>query len=239
MAEWHEPLSCFSSIETRKPSEIIITQIRELIDTGILKPGDRLPSERALSIRLQVGRSYVREALGRLESHGVLVTYPQCGTFVTSIGNAQLDRLIENALTTERGDLTVTLESMVMLESQAAGLAAGRATDRELAELAEVHERLTETAGAGQSYVDEALAFHRKLAELSGNAVLASLITILGGNIVRFFRDRPIRSGLPYREIACAHEAILEAVRRRDTARAAETMCRHLTVRIERLRACG
>lgn len=239
MTEWYEPLSCFSSIETRKPSEIIITQIRKLIETGILKPGDRLPSERALAVRLRIGRSHVRDALGRLESHGVLITYPQHGTFITSIGVTQLTRLIESALRSDSGELVPMLETMVALESQAAGLAAERATGPALDELLSVHEGFLRATGMRRSRASEAVAFHRKLAELSGNAVLASLIAIMGRNIVRFFRGRPVRTGLPYRETVCEHEAILEAVERHDTATAAEAMTRHLIERIERLRNCG
>ncbi|NGM89448.1 FadR family transcriptional regulator, partial [Parapusillimonas sp. SGNA-6] len=74
-----------SAIQIQSPVDIIIHQIRNLIVSGQLKPGDRLPSERILSERFQTGRSYVREAILKLQFYGLLKTNPQSGTYVAGL----------------------------------------------------------------------------------------------------------------------------------------------------------
>jgi GntR family transcriptional repressor for pyruvate dehydrogenase complex len=60
-------LDLFKEIEVEKPADLIIKQIRQLISSGRLKPGMRLPSERVLAERFGVGRGHIREALKKLE----------------------------------------------------------------------------------------------------------------------------------------------------------------------------
>src|SRR5215213_4697514 len=81
-----------------KPVDIIIKQIKELLITGQLKPGDRLPPERKLSEKFGVGRTHVRDAIRKLEFYGILKTRPQSGTFVAAIGISALESLIADVL---------------------------------------------------------------------------------------------------------------------------------------------
>ncbi len=74
----------FQDIALKKPVDIIIGQIQHLVTSGVLKPGDRLPSERALSEKFAVGRGYVREAIKKLEFYGTLRTLPQRATYVAT-----------------------------------------------------------------------------------------------------------------------------------------------------------
>ena len=67
-------------------SDIIIEQIRDLVSKGVIKPGDRLPSESNLARTFGVKRGKVREALRRMELFGVLKTSPQSGTYVNGFG---------------------------------------------------------------------------------------------------------------------------------------------------------
>ena len=73
-------------IRVSKPGEVIAARLQELIVAEVLRPGDRLPPERALAERFGVGRGHVREALKRLEFYGILHTRPQSGTVVASRG---------------------------------------------------------------------------------------------------------------------------------------------------------
>ena len=88
----------FREIDFKRPADIILQQIKELISNGVLRPGDRLPPERALATRFGVGRGHIREAIKRLEFYGVLKTLPQSGTIVTSLGGKALEGLISNVL---------------------------------------------------------------------------------------------------------------------------------------------
>ena len=76
-------LENFKEVQIEKPSDLIIKQLRHLITSGQLKPGDKLPSERQLSEKMGIGRTYVRDAIKKLEYYGVLKTLPQSGTVVS------------------------------------------------------------------------------------------------------------------------------------------------------------
>jgi len=81
-----EKLVGFSNIEAiviENPVDKIINQIKILISSAQLKPGNRLPSERLLAERFGVGRGYIREAILKLEFYGLLKTSPQIGTYVS------------------------------------------------------------------------------------------------------------------------------------------------------------
>src|ERR1044071_1230708 len=91
-------LSNLKEVSIQKPVDVIIQQIKELLMTGQLQPGDRLPPERKLSEKFGVGRTHVREAIRKLEFYGILKTRPQSGTYVASIGISALESLISDVL---------------------------------------------------------------------------------------------------------------------------------------------
>ena len=72
----------------------IVKQLREMISEDELKPGDKIPSERELSERLNVGRSSVREALRALELLGLIGTRIGEGTFIKDFHENQLVKLV-------------------------------------------------------------------------------------------------------------------------------------------------
>ena len=91
-------LKNLKEVVSEKPADAIIRQIKELLITGQLKPGDKLPPERKLSEKLGVGRTQVRDAIRRLEFYGILKTRPQSGTFVAAIGISALESMIADIL---------------------------------------------------------------------------------------------------------------------------------------------
>ena len=76
------------------PVEDIIKQIRYFVNTGILRPGDKLPAERKMAEKFQVGRSTVRTAIKRLEFYQVIKTLPQSGSLITGIEHRLLEVLL-------------------------------------------------------------------------------------------------------------------------------------------------
>ncbi|MBL0714071.1 MAG: FadR family transcriptional regulator [Desulfosarcina sp.] len=75
----------FQKISQKKVSERVFDQVRDLITTGHLQPGDRLPPERELTGLLDVSRSSVREAILKLECLGFVAQRHGEGTFVRSV----------------------------------------------------------------------------------------------------------------------------------------------------------
>ena len=220
----------FKEVEIAKPSDTIIKQIRDLISSGILRPGDRLPSERTLSERLRVGRGHVREALKKLEFYGILRTLPQSGTVVLSLGVRALEGLITHVLDLHGDDLSALMEARAGLETLAARLAARRATDADLQELTETHLDFKRKVEQQESGLDEDLLFHIKIAECCKNSVIRSLITLITPDILTSSRNRhTCDSGRP-RYALGEHEEILNAIRDHDPEKAAEAMSKHMII---------
>ena len=87
----HKMLDSFEKIEIKSPVDLIISQINNLIKSGALKPGDRLPSERKLAEHLGVTRTQVRDAINKLQFYGIVRVNPQSGTVVNGIGITALE----------------------------------------------------------------------------------------------------------------------------------------------------
>lgn len=220
----------FRQIELKKPADIIIQQIRDMIAAGIMKPGDRLPPERALAERFGVGRGHIREALKKLEFYGILKAIPQSGTVVANLGVKALEGLISNVLNLEKDDLDSLMETRSLLEVQAARLAAVRASHFETEELVRAHgEFRKQVEMRAQSY-EEDLMFHLKIAEYSKNSMLRSLISLITPNVMTLWRDvdgsRNDRGRL--RVALKEHEAILQGIRARDPEKASQAMEEHM-----------
>jgi GntR family transcriptional repressor for pyruvate dehydrogenase complex len=226
--ETHPAIDHFHEISRQSPVDIIIRQIRDLLSAGVLKPGDRLPAERALADRFCVGRGYIRQAIRRLELYGILRTYPQSGTFVASPGVKALEGVIANVLSLEKEDFQSILETRAILEIQAARLAARRASEAEIAELAQIHEEFCSQVQQGASGLDQDLRFHLKIAECTRNSVLRSLINLLTPDIVTAAKSRETPQDGRFLVALREHEAVLDGIRAREPDRAAAAMEEHI-----------
>ena len=155
-----ELLNTFKEIVIEKPGDKIIKQIQELISTGQLKPGDKLPSERMLSEKFGVGRTYVRDAIRKLEFYGILKTLPQSGTVVAGLGITALEGLISDVLQLQGNDFHSLIETRVLLELNSAKLAALRRTNDDVMAIAKALDAYEKALSAGKSAVEEDLLFH-------------------------------------------------------------------------------
>jgi len=235
VVETEKFIEYFQEIELKKPADTIIQQIKNLISSGILKPGDRLPSERALVERFGVGRGHIREAIKKLEFYGILKTMPQSGTFVANLGVKALEGLISNILNLEKEDFESLMETRGLLEVHAARLAANRASSEEIEEIAKAHNEFKKRVEMGDSGLEEDLIFHLKIAEFSKNSVLKSLISLLTTDIINLTRKYDTCGDGRFRVALEEHESVLEGIERREPEKAAEAMAEHMRmVRLER-----
>ena len=222
-------LQNFQEIKIESPVDKIIRQIRELITSGQLKPGNRLPPERKLAERLGVSRSHVREALRKLEFYGILKTQPQSGTVVAGIGITALEGLITDVLKMEDVDFKALVETRVLLEMESVRLAAQRRTEEDLQNIRaalSAHEAQVED---GEQGVEEDLLFHLKIAEASKNSVLKSLMIIIIPDTIKQLKHLEIcKNGRYYKSLE-EHKLIFQYIIEQDADRAAEAMRVHLS----------
>ena len=217
----------FNKIEIKKPVDLIIEQIRDLIHTGALNPGDRLPSEKVLEERFGVNRYVVRAALHKMQIYGILNIVPQSGTYVASIGVKALEGMITNVLKLQRSDYESLADTRSVLEIHAAELAAVRTTEDELQELEARLEDLRAQVEAGKRGLDEDYVLHLKIAELSKSAVLISLISMIVPNCLNYSSSvQPDISN--FRRAQSEHEAIVAGIREHSPEKAAAAMREHM-----------
>src|SRR3954469_23349492 len=199
-----------SSLSTFRPLqryEQIAERLAADIRSGLLAPGERLPSERELSRSLEVSRASVREAIGALQVQGIVETRSGAGTFVAADAPAQ------PALPHDASPSAV-LEARSQLEPAVARLAAARAQRDELAE---------KLLGAMESDpVDIAVwnssdrLFHRQLAAMTGNPVLLAfadhVASLMDQPLWQRLRDDSIAAAGRTRIHVAEHRMIYEAI---------------------------
>lgn len=221
-------LKNFQEIRIESPVDKIIRQVRELITSGQLKPGDRLPPERKLAEKLGVGRSNVRDAIKKLEFYGILKTLPQSGTVVAGMGITALEGLISDVLKIENSDFASLVETRVLLETESAKLAAIRRTDQDIEDIKQALDAYAEKIKLNEQAVEEDLMFHLKIAEASKNVVLKSLMLIITPDIINNFIKLDICKDGRSVDVLEEHEVILKHIIAQEPEEAAEAMRIHL-----------
>ena len=193
--------------------ERIADRIAGEIRMGLLKPGERLPSERDLAQRLEVGRSSVREAIAALQVHGVIETRPGSGSFVAADAVERVQGPRPGEAATELphdASPSALLEARELLEPRVAALAARRGRSDPYAE--ELLERMERAADGtnGSEWNESDRLFHRQLAVMTENPVLAAL----AGQIAAMM-DEPLWQRLRDDSIAVPGRAQLHAAEHR------------------------
>ena len=193
-----------------------ILKIKEMILSGELGPGDRLPPEKELSERLGLSRSSMREAVKALEVIRVLDVRRGDGTFVTSLE----PRLLLEAMSfvVDLHDDSSVLELFAVrriLEPAAVALAAARIPEAAIRDLRERIAAVDEGTSV-EGLVDHDLDFHRAIVAQAGNGYLASLIDSLSGHTVRARIWRGLTQRNSVDRTRAEHRAIVDALERRD-----------------------
>lgn len=220
-------LNGLKEVVIEKPVDVIIRQIKELLISGQLKPGDKLPPERKLSEKFAVGRTHVREAIQKLEFYGILKTKPQSGTYVAGIGISALEGLISDILKIDAYSFMSLVETRVLLETSAVGLAAERRTEEDIEKLELSLNNYLAKAKQGIKAVDEDLMFHLTIAEVSKNQVLKSLLLIIIPDIITNYSVFKVCDTITDKALN-EHSLLFQQIKKGDAAGAQATMKEHL-----------
>ncbi|MFK8162654.1 MAG: FadR/GntR family transcriptional regulator [Lewinella sp.] len=222
-------LENFSEIKVESPVDVIIRQVRALITSGQLAPGDKLPAERKMAERLGVSRGHVRDALQKLEFYGILRTLPQSGTVVAGMGITALEGLITDVLQLEESDFGALVETRVMLEVQCVKLATERRTAADLVEIEKALANYENKIKAGEPAVEEDLLFHLSLADASKNGVLKSLMMVIAPDIISSHNKYQVCDEKTEMKALYEHQEILQYIREQNVDRAEGAVLRHLS----------
>lgn len=211
----------------------VVNGIKRMILTGELHPGERLPVEKDLAEALGVSRGSLREGVRALSVLGILHTRQGDGTYVTPLDVSLLLAPMGFVVDLQVEGQTRQVHAVRrLLECEAARLAATGITEQALDEaealLDEARRILDSDPEQHERMIEIDIAFHRIIAEHTGNPVLAGMIEALASRTVRERLWRSLREEGADRRTHEEHTAILRALRSRDPDVARVRMANHL-----------
>jgi len=223
----------FQKVQTEKLSTSVVRQIELLILRGILRPGERLPSERELSARLGVSRPSLREAIADLQDRGLLASRAGAGIFVADVLGSAFSESLVRLFAAHDEAVFDYISFRRDMEGLAAERAARYASDTDLKVIKTVFEKM-EAAHSKRNPSDEAqldAEFHLAIIEASHNVIMLhmmrSMYQLLREGVFYnrsvMFKQRTTRSDLLEQ-----HRVINSALQARDPDAARRAVTRHL-----------
>jgi len=216
----------FKIIKKESTLEIIIHQIKEQIKKGILKPGEKLPSERKLADLLEVSRASVREAIQALAHSGYLEVIHGKGTYVSEEAT-KYDEIINFFQKSSDYSLDSLMEARVMLEGEFARLAALNASQDEIVAIEKIFNE-TENAKDLNTFVVKDLQFHLSIAEATHNYIMNGLMKIIAEMLYKETQKIIEISKDTRRNTIKTSKEMVKAIKRRDAEKAKELMGKHI-----------
>jgi GntR family transcriptional repressor for pyruvate dehydrogenase complex len=216
-----------TATESQVATKLVVSYVRQLIESGESKAGDKLPPERELARLIGVSRATVRAGLQSLATVGVVDSRRGAGTFVAE-GPPLLDVNPLSLFSALHGIPRAELfEARRVIEIDLAGLAAERARGEELAVISEEVMEMFSAIDDVHRFLVHDIRFHRAVATAARNPLLAAIMEMVADlfydqrkKTVDRWRDAP--------EAAEQHRRIYQAIRAGDVERARKEMDTHL-----------
>lgn len=219
--------NAMTRIVRRNLSHAVSEELLHRIQDGTFKPGDRLPTEASLMEMFSVGRNTIREAVHVLAARGVVDVRPGQGTTVLAVsGSDAMDSATLSALLDEQA-LSDLYEFRLLLEVEIAGRAAKRALPAQIDVIERRVADFLHASQADQPTWSEDIAFHRAVAEASGNVIYVAVLDAVTDRLAAARRQTQLVPGAV--EVACSeHRAIFDAIKRNDPDAARAAMATHI-----------
>lgn len=217
-------------LQTDRLSDLLAANLAQQIEHDALRPGDRLPTEQQLALAHGVSRTVVREAVHQLKSRGLLRSRQGSGVFVAAPSLAR-DLSFDVTVLDSMDAVVQVREVRRALESETAALAARRASNAQITALRRALRAIDRSTAAGGDGVDEDLAFHRAIAEATGNPQFTRLLAFLEQYLrdaMRVTRANEARREDFIQQVRAEHRAILDAIAAHDLPAARRSAVRHL-----------
>lgn len=222
----------YKQIKPKKIYEEVADSLLNSIQSGELKPGDKLDSVQQLAENFTVGRSTIREALSTLRARGLIEMRQGEGTYVKEFSSVDLIFPLQSAMLMNQQDIQHLLAVRKIVETGAAANAAESRTADDLEKMETVLHEMKEHAGDILLGEKADLDFHFAIAEATKNPLLLNLLSQVAELMSESMRET--RRICLYTETATVerlhdeHEAIFLAIQSQQPEKAASTMQAHL-----------
>ena len=216
----------FKTIKRESTLEVIVQQIKDQIKKGILKPGEKLPSERKLADLLGVSRASIREAIQALAFSGYLEVIQGKGTYILEIAT-QYDEIVNFFSGISNYSLEYLMEARIMLEGEFARLAALNASQEEIDVIERVFNEIAKSKDLN-SFVVKDLKFHLTIAKATHNPFMYGLMKIIGEMLYKETQRIIGRSRYTKENTIETTRDLVQAIKQRDAEKAKELMGEHI-----------
>jgi GntR family transcriptional regulator, transcriptional repressor for pyruvate dehydrogenase complex len=228
-----------TSSKPRSLAHGVVSYVAELIRDSRIAPGEKVPSEAEIIRALGVSRSVVREAMSHMQAAGMVETRQGKGTYVLDRAPQTMGLAVKQSMSKE--DVLSLLELRIMLETEAAGLAATRRSDAQLQRIrASLEDFLARCGKPGDMATDDT-RLHLAIAQAANNPYLLDVLTHIHKE--QLPRARQASAHIPrdapevyVARVRLEHEDIVSTIARQDPESARAAMRTHLSNSRERLR---
>ncbi|MFC4671231.1 FadR/GntR family transcriptional regulator [Seohaeicola nanhaiensis] len=224
----------FEKVQPEKISTSVVRQIELLILRGILRPGERLPSERELSERLGVSRPSLREAVAELQAQGLLTSRAGSGIYVAEVLGSAFSPALQRLFASHDEAVFDYIAFRRDIEAMAAERAARLASDGDLMVIQTIFDKMAAGVQRRNSEEEARLdaQFHSAIIEASHNVVMLhmmrSMYDLLRAGVFYnrqvMFKQRTSRAAL-----LDQHRAINDALQARDPEAAVAAVRAHMS----------
>ncbi len=213
----------------------VAQRLIEVISSGTLERGSRLPAERTLAASLGVGRSVVREAFAVLDLLGVVTVRHGSGTYVRATSSSLLSNGIDWGLILDQPRTLDLVELRQDLEAASARHAAERAAADDLQRIADCLARMRETLHDPAAFVEADIEFHMLTADAGRNSVIVELLGSVR-SLLQVWVSRAVAQEDDLSGTLAEHERVYAAIAQRDGDAAFAAMTAHMHAASTRLR---
>lgn len=224
-------------IKKGKLSDVVVERLNAKIRSGELKSGDRLPTERALAESMGVSRTVIREAIRIMAANNVLEIRDGC-SYVRQLSFDEIVANISGTIIPDEISMLEIMEVRTVLEDYIVKKAAENITPEQVNELQEAIDKMAKMMDEGDNGSIQESAFHRGLAEATGNSALKSIYVLCEDLLSSTQHDTwrvAKKMGMPNTAVA-DHQAILDAIREGNSNRAEILMQAHMDYAYQNLK---
>lgn len=220
----------FTTVSANRMSEAIVAQIRNLIRTNRLVPGDRLPSERELCEQFGVSRVTVREALRVLEAGGLIEIRvgARGGAFVTTPTSDQLSAGLADLINLASVTAFEVTEARIVFELGIIPMVVERATDEDIEDLRELTREHIAALKRGEYTMAMSAQFHNRVGACTHNAAIEMLVHSFHGPLLMSLREARTAAPVMGQRGTYEHRDLVEAIAERNVEEATAIMRRHI-----------
>lgn len=216
----------------------LVKSLRTEIQKGSFKPGDKLPSSKVIENQAGVSRSVVREAIAQLKAEGLVDSRQGVGVFVTAIQPTKAFKIDRAEFESIHNAIQI-LELRMSVESEMSGMAAKNRSDEQMQNIIDCMHAMENKIALGEKATTEDFAFHKAIAEASGNPYFLRFIDYIGSGVIpareiitKYEKDSGSEKLLTV--IQEEHQQITRAIQAQDSELAKASAKAHLSNSIKR-----